>query len=270
MITNIVEQTNLYPVQKTGTSVCTSVGEMERFLGIHIMMGIIKLPQLIQYWQAHLRIPMISDTMPRNRFMKLRQVLHFNDNFNLIARGQPGYDKLFKIRPFINDLRHNFTAVEPEELNSVDEIMIPFKGRCALKQYMKNKPHKWGIKVFARAGVSGFVYDFEIYTGKDTNVGEKSDLGISGDIVMRLCQELPRHKNYKVSTDNWFSSHALAAKLKSIGLWFVGTVRSNRLRGCTFRTDTQLKLAGRGSYDYKKLSSRVSLPVNGLITKPFI
>jgi len=34
-----------------------------------------------------------------------------------------------------------------EEL-AVDEAMIPFKGRLGFKQYMKDKPTEWGIKVF--------------------------------------------------------------------------------------------------------------------------
>jgi len=30
--------------------------------------------------------------------------------------------------------------------------MIPYKGRLAFKQYIKNKPTKWGIKVFVLSG----------------------------------------------------------------------------------------------------------------------
>ena len=31
---------------------------------------------------------------------------------------------------------------------SIDEAMIPFKGRLGFKHYMKDKHNKWGIKVF--------------------------------------------------------------------------------------------------------------------------
>ena len=60
--------------------------------------------------------------------------------------------------------------------------MIPFKGRSSLKNYMKNKPHKWGYKVFTREGVSGIVYDFEVYAGKNMNL--EGNLGFSGNIVL--------------------------------------------------------------------------------------
>lgn len=57
-----------------------------------------------------------------------------------------------------------------------------------MKQYIKNKPH------------SGFIYDFEIYTGKDTDVGVKTNLGISGDMVIRLCEKLLKNQHFKVSS----------------------------------------------------------------------
>ena len=31
---------------------------------------------------------------------------------------------------------------------NIDKAMIPFKGRFSFKQYIKNKPTKWGIKAF--------------------------------------------------------------------------------------------------------------------------
>ena len=58
--------------------------------------------------------------------------------------------------------------VEVEEYSSVDEPIIPIKGQSSLKQYVTNKPHKWGIKLSACTGSSGIVYDFEMYVGKGT------------------------------------------------------------------------------------------------------
>ena len=55
--------------------------------------------------------------------------------------------------------------------------------------------------VFARAGSSGIVYDFEVYVGKGT-VKKVSPLGISEDIVLRLVDGLPKRQNYKVFMDN--------------------------------------------------------------------
>ena len=48
-----------------------------------------------------------------------------------------------------------------EEYSAVDEIMIPFKGRSGIKQYMRKKPHKWGFKLWGRAGACGTLLEFE-------------------------------------------------------------------------------------------------------------
>jgi len=50
-ITNIlVDQTNLYSTQVTGASVATNTHEIEQFFGIHMLMGIMKLPKYRMYW----------------------------------------------------------------------------------------------------------------------------------------------------------------------------------------------------------------------------
>lgn len=249
IINNIVEQTNLYSVQKNFRSVNTNYTEMCQFLGIHIMSGIIQMPAFRMFWANATRLPIIADVMPRNRFEKLRAMLHFNDNSEMKTRNEEGYDKLFKVRPFVDAIRKNFGKVPNGEHQAIDEIMIPFKGRSSLKQYIKNKPHKWGIKIFARAGACGFVHDFEIYVGKGT-VTNPTDLGISGDIVLRLCQSLPHNKNHKLFMDNWFTSYQLLSDLKSHGILACGTVRLARMKCNILKNEKELKSEGRGSFDY--------------------
>lgn len=41
-------------------------------------------------------------------------------------------------------------AASPDEHIAIDEMIIPFKGRSGLKQYMKAKPKKWGFKVWVQ------------------------------------------------------------------------------------------------------------------------
>lgn len=47
----------------------------------------------------------------------------------------------------------------------VDEQICATEARHQLKQYIPKKPHKYGFKLFVLAGVSGFAYNFEFYTG---------------------------------------------------------------------------------------------------------
>ncbi|KAJ8348384.1 hypothetical protein SKAU_G00269730 [Synaphobranchus kaupii] len=102
--------------------------------------------------------------MPRNRFQSLLSTIHFANN--LTVSDEQKKDKLWKIRPWLDAFRENCLQIVPEEHNSVDEMMIPFKGKFSgIRQYMKGKPHPWGFKVWARTGISGIVCDFDVYQG---------------------------------------------------------------------------------------------------------
>ena len=55
----------------------------------------------------------------------------------------------------------------PHEHVTVDEEMVPFKGRLGIKQFMKDKPVKFGIKLWVLAdSVTAYCYNLEVYTGK--------------------------------------------------------------------------------------------------------
>ncbi|XP_046980700.1 piggyBac transposable element-derived protein 2-like [Schistocerca americana] len=225
IIQNLFEQSILYCTQKTAASLDTNVREIEKYIGINNLAGVLKMPSYRMYWPEATRFSPIADSMPRNRFDKLRNYLHVNDNTKMKQREDPDYNRLFKVRRFVDKIK---------------------QGHSSLKH---SSPHKWGIKVFARAGSNGIVYDFEMYRGKGT-VHNDTGLGISGDIVTRLLEGLPKYKNFKVFTDNWFTSYNIISALKNYGILAVGTVRPTRLQGCNLKADSELKKQGQGSYDY--------------------
>jgi len=55
-----------------------------------------------------------------------------------------------------------FFSIPPEDHNTVDEIMVNFKGRSPIKQYIRGKPNPWGFKLWGRAGI---LYDFDVDQG---------------------------------------------------------------------------------------------------------
>jgi len=91
--------------------------------------------------------------------------MHFNDNTLDLPRDTPNRDRVFKVRPLIDKLNKKFSSVPVEENLSLDEQLCPTKAVLYLKQYLPLKPHKWGYKLFVLCGVSGYGYNFEIYTG---------------------------------------------------------------------------------------------------------
>jgi hypothetical protein len=94
-------------------------------------------------------------------------MFHLNTNDAKAARGQPGYDPLFKIQP-VTDISQKLQVVyTPEEQLTIDKAISLFQGRIVCHVYIKGKPHKYGIKMFELCEAkSGYVYNLEVYTGK--------------------------------------------------------------------------------------------------------
>lgn len=261
MFSSIAEQTNLYSTQTAiseGRDNPFSVNEsdMEQFVGILMLMGVVKFPSYRMYWSMETIVPMIADCMSRNTFEKVMKHLHFNDNDKMLPVNDPNRDRIFKVRPFLAALRNNCLKLEPEEKHSVDEMIIPTKTRWGIRQYNPKKPNKWGVKVWARCGVSGMLYDFDVYTGAQApNAPAHAHVakyGASAAPVRLLCDTLPKNANHKVFCDNYFSNVELFVDLMKDGIYLVGTVRPNRLRGAQnhLASGNELKKRGRGSYDW--------------------
>ena len=244
----IRNQTELYGLQKHNMHLKCTEEDIKRYIGVLLYFGVLKLPQFKMGWAKELKLTAITNAMTRQRFEKLKQCLHFN-NAEQPKKGDINYDKLHKIRPLLNILKENFSKLPQEEHQSVDEQIIAFKGRSSYKQYLPAKPHKWGLKMFTRAGISGLVYDFTMYVGEGTC--PSYGLGLSSDVVLYLAKGLPKDKNFKLYFDNWFTSVSLLISLKEMGIFATRTVRRNRIRNCELLSDAELKKRGRGSYDMK-------------------
>jgi len=106
------------------------------------MAGIVNMPSCRMYWADTTRLEPTADVMSRNWFDTIRNYFHMNDNSTMKARDHPKYETLFKVRPFVDSTQPSFQEIGVEEYNSVDELIIPFRGRSSLKQYVTNKPHK--------------------------------------------------------------------------------------------------------------------------------
>ncbi len=132
-------------------------------------------------------------------------------------------------------------------------MMVAFKGRSYLRQYMPKKPTRYGFKVWVRVAASGIVHDFDIYSGSRAPdlAKQKHKFGLGGDVVLQLCSTLPSGKNFKIFADNFFTNLPLLIKLEERDLWFAGTLRRDRVKTLTLKTDKDLKSEGRGSVDYK-------------------
>lgn len=84
--------------------------------------------------------------MSRDRFMHISRNLHFSSNNDPRA----ATDRAWKLRPVVDALQQQFKAgYIPPPVMAFDEAMLPSRSTFnRMRVYMKDKPHKWGTKLF--------------------------------------------------------------------------------------------------------------------------
>ena len=122
----IVTKTNIYAIQKT-CNFETTKDVMKAFVGINFIIGVIKLPSLVDYWSTDKCIinGKIQNAMTRTRFLS---ILH---NFYVLNdHDDDKKDKSNKIRPVIKHPNKLFAESLPNRLfQRVEEHICKFKGR---------------------------------------------------------------------------------------------------------------------------------------------
>ena len=130
----ILPQTECY-ARQIGIAFETTAEEIKAFLGISILMGLVKLPSMRDNWTTdpELSAPFSSNIMTRARFELIRRCLHFVDN-NLPHND----DRAYKVRSLFNHWNASFGSSRVQsKAQSIDEHMVTFKGHNLMKQYMK-------------------------------------------------------------------------------------------------------------------------------------
>lgn len=227
----MVQETNKYASQKAERTNLlqarirqwkdTTTDELKIFLGIQIWMGLVQMPSVTSYWCKNILYSNeIKSLMSRNRFELLLSHWHFADN-----QSTDTSHRLYKIKPLLNHISQKFqNAVTPSRNVCVDETLVPFRGRLSFLQYIKNKRHKFGVKVFKLCLEQGYTYDFKIYCGTEKNTTSDS---VPTSIVMGLCKNL-LDSGRTIFVDNYYTSMELAHKLLDRQTHLVGTLRKNR------------------------------------------
>ncbi|XP_067623316.1 piggyBac transposable element-derived protein 4-like [Eurosta solidaginis] len=228
LIDKIIVPESIRYAEQNGRSFTISNEEAKAFFGMNYVMSYHFLPTFRNYWStdSDMGVPYIANVMTISRFEEIRRNLHFSDNSKEPRRTDINYDRAYKIRPVLEHFNRAFqSSMTNTKTQAIDKHMIKFKGHNIMRQYVKNKPIKWGFKLWCRADSStGYLFQFDLYTGRK-NSGPKTRLGES--VVLQLCENL-QGIGCELYFGNFFNSPNLQYKLKKLNIKACGTVRSNR------------------------------------------
>lgn len=235
-LNNIIEETNKYTMDlffAKGGSVRSRIfqwktltyEELLKFLGLIYHMGTIKLSIQNDYWKTHrlFNIKCYSEQMSRDRFLSILRCFHFARNPK--ANEPKPDDRLFKIKPVINYFNNKMRQIYyPGKNLSLDESMVLWRGRLIFRQYIANKRHKYGIKLYMLIEPSGLILNFVVYTGQFDEFRGK---GHAGKVVLYLLKDF-LNKGQSVYMDNYYNSCELAQELLDKDTYYTGTLRYDR------------------------------------------
>lgn len=236
VIDTLVRNTNAYGAKKhqgqRGSWAPVTAADMHSFVCLVLYMGLVPLKTLREFWRGSklFSLPFPASVMPCRRFLAISRSLHMNDPAveaaNERAKGTAAYDRLCKVKPLYGQIVEACqTFFHPYRHISIDERMVPTKARIGFKQYVKNKPTKWGFKLFVLAdSACGYTLNFFVYGGREC---EPTGKGLGYDAVMRLLNIPFLGKGYRLYVDNFYTSPTLFSDLLERKICACGTMRSN-------------------------------------------
>uniref|UniRef100_A0A3B5AMD5 PiggyBac transposable element-derived protein 4-like n=1 Tax=Stegastes partitus TaxID=144197 RepID=A0A3B5AMD5_9TELE len=228
-----------------------TVKEFYTFLAILLFSGLVSVRHRSDYWRKRwpYNFSFPGDQMSRDRLEAIIWSLHLSDpkddEENDKKKGTPEYDRLFKLKPLYTEIVNACKAhFQPYRNLSIDERMVGSKARISMKQYMKNKPTKWGYKLFVLAdSLTGYTWNFFIYTGKSESPTTR---GLSYSAVIDLLPLPLLGSGYNLFTDNYYTSPALFNDLSEKNIACCGTIRQHHTGFPQNRTNDLPKKAERG------------------------
>lgn len=222
----ILRMTNLFGVRTYGTEWETlDMETLHAYFGILLLAGVYRSggEHTIELWNDETGRPIFRATMSIEYFKKIHRCIRFDDKADRVERSVR--DKLAPIRLVFDVWAVNLRKwYVPGENVTIDEQLLPYRGRCPFLQYIPSKPDRYGIKIWALCdSETSYAWNMQVYTGKDRNCRPEVNQGQR--VVLDMVAGL---ENRNVTTDNFFTSYTLAAELKRRRLSLLGTLRKNR------------------------------------------
>ncbi|XP_038554117.1 piggyBac transposable element-derived protein 4-like [Micropterus salmoides] len=207
----ILKMTNLQGRRANKEWMDLDLVDLRGYIGLLLLAGVYrsKNESLTSLWEEETGRIIFRATMSLKKFRLISDNVRFDDKRT--RRACFRNDKLAAFRT----LWEKWTSILPVNFNPgrdicVDEQLVPFRGRCAFRQYIPSKPAKYGLKIYLIYGEAG-------WTSRRGGTGEagppRDDRGAPG-----LCCHLR----------NFFTSYGAAEEHLKSKIALVGTIRKNK------------------------------------------
>ena len=175
-------------------------------------------------WDAESGRTIFRSTMSLQQFHILSRVIRFDDRATRPFRWRD--DKLAAIRNVWDRWVERLPLMyNPGPEVTVDERLVPYRGRRPFKQYIPSKPGKYGIKIWAACDArSSYAWNMQVYSVKPVTGRPEKKQGMR--VVLDMTAGL---KGHNITCDNFFTSMWCGQRLTQPG------IRGNVSRGGSSR-----------------------------------
>ncbi|XP_068250698.1 piggyBac transposable element-derived protein 4-like [Palaemon carinicauda] len=151
-----------------GSGDIISLENLRAFYGLRLLAGVYKShgEHLRNLWDDTYGRPIFRTTMSLETTMKYSRFIIFDGKETRARRRST--DKLAPLRDIWNiwvkrlPLMYNISSTV-----TVDEQLVPFRGKYPFRQYMPSKPDRYGIKIWAACDAeNSYLWIAEVYTGR--------------------------------------------------------------------------------------------------------
>jgi len=189
--------------------------EIYIFILIYIYLGIIKLPNVYMNWSTNIYLKQnwIKETITFDRYKQINKSIRFSSkSFN-------SKEKEDKYHDFMKSIISNSNIYyKASNIKSIDESMVKFSGRAKYIIYMRNKPIKWGFKLYVLCdSLNGFCLDILPHIGKKKFT--------TSFVISFLINKL--NKNDYLFMDRYYSGIDIYLGLYEKGIKATGTIMTN-------------------------------------------
>ena len=210
-----------------------TVEEMRAYLGACVILSVNPARQLRHVFSSdpYINNPALHTVFTLCRYSKISNYFCCSDKSVEPPKDSHLYDKLFKVWPVVEKLQKLFSKCWSFGSNiCINESVILMKSKDGAKQFLLQKPSKWGWKIWSCCDSDSpewpYLLSFIPYLGKKHTKVSKN--GLFFNVMQELTKPM-RGSNVRLYTDSAYTSIKTFLYLKKHSIFASGTCRQNTM-----------------------------------------